>query len=193
MKIIGLYAPVPRSGKSTLARMLTDTVNYEDAYATTIKFADALNNVIVPIVGEFLEGGEDEAEEWLQDWRRDRKIVPELSCTMRHMQQTLGTGWGRETVHPDLWVLLMRKRLRRYSNAGLVVIDDVRFENEYALVKKLGGIMIRIERPDAPETAEHVSNARLEGYEFDYTIINNSTEADLNLKALAILWKEGLA
>jgi hypothetical protein len=40
---------------------------------------------------------------------------------------TLGTEWGRDAVHPDLWVRLWAASGPRTSR---VVVEDVRFPNE---------------------------------------------------------------
>ena len=72
--------------------------------------------------------------------------------------QTLGTEWGR-ALSPNLWIETWAASL-----AGLdrVVADDVRFENEAAAVRALGGVVLRVERAGAgfASGAAHASEVR---------------------------------
>jgi hypothetical protein len=87
--------------------------------------------------------------------------LKELPCpllcgaTPRHAMQALGSEWGRNLIHPDLWVTLWREKAYQ-SKAPLIVADDVRFANEAATVLALGGTLLRVRRHDAPggEAAE---------------------------------------
>lgn len=189
MKLIGLYSPFPQSGKSTLARALTRAV----PGSKIIKFADAMVDLVVPLVAPFLDGGEEEVREWLGDVRKDTALIPELGVTLRHCLQTVGTGWGREMIHPDLWVMLVRKRLYHADNLPLVVVDDLRLGNEYAMLKKRDAFLVRVERPLGPETVPHSSNAQLEGLPFAFTAYNDGSIESLRGYAPPILCHLGLA
>lgn len=61
--------------------------------------------------------------------------------TPRQAMQWLGTEWGRDLIAPDLWT-----RAWEHAVAGKprVVADDVRFPNEAATIRRLGGRVIRI-------------------------------------------------
>jgi hypothetical protein len=61
--------------------------------------------------------------------------------TPRQAMQWLGTEWGRDMIAPDLWT-----RAWEHAVAGKprVVADDVRFPNEVAAIRRLGGRVIRI-------------------------------------------------
>ncbi len=56
--------------------------------------------------------------------------------------QTLGTEWGR-TLAPDLWV---NAWCRSIVGLKRVVADDVRFDNEVAAVRALGGMVFEVRR-----------------------------------------------
>lgn len=68
-----------------------------------------------------------------------------LGQTPRHAMQTLGTEWGRKLISPDLWARLWLK-LEAVERPTFMVIEDVRFDNEVAAIRQLGGIVIGIER-----------------------------------------------
>ena len=72
--------------------------------------------------------------------------------------QTLGTEWGRELVHPHLWILLANERLKVLRGAGIgMLISDVRFQNEADWIRSEGGIVLEIRRPELEKVQEHKS------------------------------------
>lgn len=97
--------------------------------------------------------------------RGPAKAAPHpLLCgaTPRRAMQTLGTEWGRHLIHPDLWVRLAEAPVcAALDHGGRVVIDDLRFPNEAAMIRRHGGTIIRIERPGAlaPSAAGAASHA----------------------------------
>jgi hypothetical protein len=103
-------------------------------------------------------------------------------ATPRHAMQSLGSEWGRSLIHPDLWVTLWREKAYQ-SKAPLIVADDVRFANEAATVRALGGALLRVTRRDAPageEADSHVSETEQMGIECNATLRNDYTILDLD-------------
>lgn len=187
MTLIGLYSPVPQSGKSTFANTLLDLKEG----SRVVKFADGFRELLVDVLADFFEGGSAEVHEWLADKRKDTALIPELGVTLRHCLQTLGI-WGRVSVQPDLWVRKARKAIMRAHNAPLVVVDDLRFPNEYWMLRELNATIIRIERPAAPITERHQSNGQLEDFSFDYRVTNDCCPTELALRAKHIAWEVAL-
>lgn len=72
----------------------------------------------------------------------------------RYAMETLGTDWGRRMVSPELWANAVEMRVRRmWSDAPVpVVIDDLRFPSDWAVVGRLGGILVRVVRPGVGKT-----------------------------------------
>ena len=103
--------------------------------------------------------------------------------TPRHAMQTLGTEWGRDLLHPDLWIFLWRARA---TQSPLVVVDDVRFHNEVAAIRDLGGVIWRVERPGCGGDG-HVSEAYVAQLEVDRRICNDGSLADLRARVNAAL------
>ena len=84
--------------------------------------------------------------------------IPGLGVTRRHLEQTLGTEWGRNLVHQDIWAKIAAAKILKNKEAGVTsILDGIRFPNEVAMVKALGGVLIYIDRPDAPSVHEHSS------------------------------------
>lgn len=117
MRLIGIAGPA-RAGKDTLASYLLD--NLSDDWSRS-SFADPLKEMLRAI-------GVDCSD--------DKKAVvsDDYGVTPRHMMQTLGTEWGRHMIDGDIWV----KAFARMNAGKCVIVPDVRFENEAALVREHG-------------------------------------------------------
>ena len=162
--LIGLTGRA-RSGKSTAAQHLVGTYLLEQ-YA----FADPLRDGLMAIFN--LDP---------TDFEGDRKEQPLgwLDCSPRQLMQSMGTEWARNTVHPDVWVKLAEQNLDYMSNAlGAVlgfVVSDVRFENEADLIRRRGGTVIHILRPNALAVNPHISEAGIAANSADLTLPNYGT------------------
>lgn len=66
--------------------------------------------------------------------------------TNRHAMVTLGTEWGRNMIHPDLWLNLWANKVDSIDE-GRVLVDDCRFDNEIQALKARGALIVAIERP----------------------------------------------
>jgi hypothetical protein len=113
---------------------------------------------------------------------RDTKevVIGWLGKSPRQMAQTLGTEWGRELVHPQLWVLMAQRRWEAAQAAGEdLVITDVRFENEVLWVKAQGGQVIALERSGAAAVSAHASEQFDISAVADVVISNNGTIDEL--------------
>lgn len=172
--LVAIYSPYPQSGKSTFATALSQAV----PGSRVIKFADAMRRVVVPFVAPFVKGGVAEVSAWLNDERKDKEIIPELGVTLRHCLQTLGSGWGRHMIHPDLWVMIVRKDIQAARKEGvpLIIVDDLRMPNEYRMLAREYAHLIRVFRRDPPATPPHESNAQLEDFSFHEQVLSVSVE-----------------
>lgn len=77
----------------------------------------------------------------------------------RKVMQTLGTEWGRDQIDPDFWVMLGIRRAEALLDEGVsVVIDDVRFDNEAAAIRKAGGMIFGVRGESTREVSgDHIS------------------------------------
>ena len=165
--LIGLTGHA-RSGKTTAAQHLARTYLLEQ-YA----FADPLRDGLMAIFN--LDP---------TDFEGDRKEQPLgwLDCSPRQLMQSMGTEWARNTVHPDVWVKLAEQNLEYMTKAlGAVlgfVVSDVRFENEADLIRRRGGTVIHILRPNAQAVNPHISEAGIAANSADLTLPNYGTVED---------------
>ena len=154
-------------------------------------FGDALKRMLQHGLGlthEQLHGTQAQKAEPI-DWL-DGRVTP------RRMMQTLGTEWGRDLIHPDLWVLALRRELethltRRRLNA---VVTDVRFENEASMIRELGGVIIHVRRPKPKKpwwqrlfSREHRSERPPKVRPGDFVVQNIGTVEDLHRAVLEVV------
>jgi len=109
-------------------------------------------------------------------------------CTLvkpkvREVLQTIGTDIFR-SYNSNIWVDLL---LEDYNpNKHNEIITDVRFDNEAAAIRKLGGLVIKIES-DRATPSKHISEKGISDEYVTHTIINNKETSLKDLKEQ--LWK----
>jgi hypothetical protein len=149
------------SGKSAASDALVE------AGWVRMKFASPLKDMLraIGLTDQHIEG--------------DLKEVPcDLLCgqTPRHAMITLGTEWGREMIGGNFWMNIAANRIATAMAAGInVVVDDVRFDNEADLIKRLGGVVLSLER-DSVLAIDHKSEA---GVTADMIYRNDGSAAEL--------------
>lgn len=171
--LIGLCSPAMFSGKTTVAdHLCLDHGFVKLSFATTLK---AMAETFLTHLGM-------PPEEIAQRLRGDRKeeIIPAIGVSARHVMQTLGTEWGRKSIDENVWVkVTLVQAARIMQNGNSVVIDDMRFPNEYDAIHAAGGETWRIVRPDARVTVAHASEGQLDLVHMQ-EIFNGGTTKDLD-------------
>jgi hypothetical protein len=177
--LIAIYSPAMGSGKSVVAQHLATWHGYE-----LMRFAGPLKAMIRSMLREAGIGP------YLVDRMIDADLkeaqIPGFAegVTPRKLMQTLGTEWGRNLIQSDLWTSITMKRAQLIvEKGGRVVIDDLRFGNEYGAVFNCPGAkLLKLVRPGKEITRGHVSEGALEHCGFDWTIVNDGTLDDLRAK-----------
>jgi hypothetical protein len=138
VRLIAFTGPAG-AGKSTAADALV-----EDGWVK-VKFADPLKNMMRAY---YRSCGIEDAEFIESRIEGNFKEEPDpflKGRTPRHAMQTLGTEWGRECMHPEIWIEAWRQRVLLMADRGLdIVVDDCRFPNEADAVRKIGGKIVEI-------------------------------------------------
>jgi hypothetical protein len=166
--ILGL-AGLARSGKDAAAGHLVAHHGYRRlAFADAIRDACYLLDPMVHVHGRYMRLGH------LVDvvgWDR-AKAEPDV----RRLLQRMGTEVGRELWGEDVWV---DRALAGVAAGDRVVVTDVRFPNEAAAVRALGGLVVRINREGAGlgAGAAHASEAL--AFPADHVVANDGTLDDL--------------
>ena len=163
--IIGI-AGRARSGKSTAAELLLRLGVGRYLYS----FAD-------PIRAMLKAGFAIDLDTAYWQMRKEDPLPEFGGKSPRELMQSLGTEWGRQMVDPNVWLTLASGALRRGGRG--MIIADVRFANEAAWVRGMGGVILHIERGNAPPVRPHASEAGVPQLEGDLRIFNESTPASL--------------
>lgn len=183
-KLIGIYSSVPQSGKSVLASYLTvydyKTVSFARPFKRMVRLLLSNLGYTPELVNRFMNEAKEEP-------------IPNIGVSARHLMRTLGTEWGRDCVHPEVWNRCWRVTIdRHFRNGHNVVVDDLRFPNEAELIRKSGGQIWHLIRPDAPTPeGSHRSDGGLNALTFDHVLINDGTLLDLYAKVDTILCPNG--
>ena len=183
--IIGIAGKIG-SGKDLVGRMISyiydnANISYEN-YKNTPNtefihkrhFADSLKMVCSILT--------DTSYEYFSDRDFKNQSIPWLkgSPSIRKLLQDVGTCL-KEKIDPDLWIKLLFKYTETWD---MVIIPDVRFQNEVDAIHNQEGIVIHLIRDDRFNTPtdikQHISETELDTItNFDFEINNNGSEKDL--------------
>ena len=168
MILIGLTGRA-QSGKDSVA----DYLEVQHGFIG-MAFADPIKNALLAMFDEDIDDGRD--KEAVIDW---------IGKSSRELMQTLGTEWGRQMIHEDVWVRCLERALDENLDTNdphPIVLTDVRFENEARWVRQRGGTIWRIERPDARAARAHSSEAGIPDDLVGLVIVNDGTLDRLHAK-----------
>lgn len=164
MKIIA-FCGHKQSGKSTAANEFIKSA----VHPARLSFATPIKRALLAMGFTHKEIYEGDKE----------RIIDAIGVSPRRLMQTLGTDWGRQMIHSDIWLILFERamNLHNASNTDLVVIDDVRYDNEAAKIKQLGGVIIHVKNLYAPHRLSdtHSSERGIHTDFITHTLYNNGT------------------
>lgn len=147
-------------GKSTaiqcLKDILEDTIYTNTPPVKLVKFAQPLYDI-----QEFVYRRVEPVYSRPRDFTKDRKLL-----------QWIGTEWGRDGIDDELWVKLWTAEVLRIQSEtpnAIVVCDDVRFDNEAAVLMGLGGVVVKISSTEAEKRIDTKSG-----------IVQHKSEAGIN-------------
>jgi hypothetical protein len=174
------------SGKDTAAAILIEEYGYEK-----LSFAGSLKDALVAIFGwsrEGLEGATAESRTWREEEDAWWSAALGRSITPRKMMQEWGTEVGRNTFHPNIWLLSVQRKIQQNPEKKFV-ITDCRFENEAMVLKALGARLIGIRRPmlDCDLGAIHASEVGLPSELLHMVINNDGSLQEFREKVLVVV------
>ena len=171
--VIGLTG-YKSSGKSLCAGYLCEKYN-----AHELAFANPLKKICSELYHVPLDN--------FYDVKLKEQNIDELNTTPRQLMQTIGMKF-REVGHdiPNLivknpWIYNVEKDIMNLTNKHkgftLIVISDVRFKDEYDMIKKNNGIIVGISRPTKaiPSIDNHISETSMKSLLPDYVLCNTSS------------------
>lgn len=151
------------SGKDEIYTMIRDLLPKKSV--SRLGFADSLKEELAIMLWPSCLG----------DYPRRMEKVAYINGNKKHfrlMLQGLGTDYRRQLCADDYWLDKFDMKLQ-YLNCDVVVVPDVRFENEYNHIVALGGDLWRVERIGEPN--DHISEIELDKHEFDVRLSNTGT------------------
>lgn len=182
-RIIALYAPAPGMGKSTVAHHL-----FMEHGFIRRSFADPIKSMLT----DFLMCNHvcpDRAYEYLYG-REKEMVIPEIGLSGRRLMQSLGVEWGRHHVGFDVWVKTLMAEIAATPSHRRIVIDDMRFRNEYTALNAVGAEFWVIERDGVELNHDHASDGLLDGALFTRRIDNSGDIAALKARIDGIMQQQ---
>lgn len=156
MRLIGI-AGRAHSGKDTVCQLLLEGI---EAHWDRVAFADPIKAMLA-IMGV-------DCSDAMKD-----VIDPYYGTAPRYMMQTLGTEWGRGMIGENAWV----KAFARRGAGRDLIVPDVRYENEAALIRE-HGVLIHLTGRGGIE-GDHDSENTLAVNMMDVVIDNSGSLDDL--------------
>lgn len=168
--IVGLTG-LAGSGKDTAARFLSEALEARGRRTRLMAFADPIRQALLSM---------GVPSSYIYDRDLKELEVPGFGASYRKLAQTLGTEWGREMIGADIWLRVLETRLMGlHRKPDVLLITDVRMQNEADWIRNHGGMIVRVERQGLTGVRPHLSEAGLCRWD---AVLNN--DADLvNLRS----------
>lgn len=158
-------------GKSTASKKVEDMLFADGQNVVRINFKDSLVKKMRECANGLLK---DIAEHYSTTVDT---LFDEKPPIMRKLMQFVGTDVYRST-DDNFWVSSWEKKIEPYRRSDVIIIvDDVRFKNEFDIIKNNGGEIYRIVATNKPiPTDVHQSETEMESFEC-ITLIADSKES----------------
>jgi hypothetical protein len=179
--LIGISGKIG-SGKDTVADLIAAV---QDRHGKPIeweirRFADRLKCTVATLTQTSVA----------QNYSREGKQFqpPGFHDSLGTLQQKVGMAI-REHVDPNVWINIALHGAGEKKN---IIVADVRFQNEAEAIRRLGGMLIRVNgdpqncRSSDSRALEHASETELDAWsDFDWVVENNGTLEELSKKVQA--------
>lgn len=157
--IIGISGKIG-SGKDTVAQYIIDNMQLFKFQQKS--FAYNLKHISAIISGKSVDS-------MFTQEGKNVKLPMYNDISVGELQQIIGTDLFREEFDEDVWI---KSLFASYDKANdNWVVSDVRFENEAETIRKMGGILVRLEgdptgiRANSNRNMNHASETDLDDYE----------------------------
>lgn len=165
-----------RSGKDSAAACLIKS-GWE-----RVSFADEVRRALLPL-NPYISERDCALLELIREVGWD--VAKETHTEVRSLLQRMGTETGRKILGGDIWVTLAERKIDLSGKP--VVITDTRFHNEFDMVRRRGGLIVRVTRRGIGPVNGHLSEKEMQNEQADFTIKNDGSLADLRGEVESIL------
>jgi hypothetical protein len=190
IKIIG-FSGKAGSGKDTSAEIIKNMYRLDPRTAIyRLSFSKILKRAVKILFNL--------TEQQLYDRILKEKLDARYNYSPRYILQYIGTDVIRQHFGQDFFVNRLSEEIdyitRKHKKAmfkrnALIMITDVRFDNEAEMILRSGGIVVDITRDteQATDNRHHASENGISRNLVSYTIFNNNTLSDLKFKLNLII------
>lgn len=209
MKIFGL-AGKKQCGKNSFAKFATEIIA-DPINTKCFAFADPLKDFCIKYLGlpeKSCYGNNFEKNQWVGKWSDffdNHELISQYNrdpldnISGRQVLQVVGTNVFRQNFKQSFWVDIFVRKLQHVDEkTKALFITDVRFPNEFEILKKMGAKMVLLYRNTGTvDSIAHESETSLSAIsetDFDYVIDseNNTSLKKLRKQVVKILYNEGL-
>lgn len=156
-------------GKDTAAKFAMTHLRATNKVRKVVKagFADKLKDVCYQLYkwAGMMPGP------WYEETSERRKlkevILPKLGKSPRQIWIAFGNE-VKAAAYLGTWL----DYLLQGTEADFLVVSDMRFPNEADRIRSLGGVVVKIVRPDVPHTSDAADDPLLDYPNWDHTITN---------------------
>lgn len=109
------------------------------------------------------------------------EICEKYGLTYRELMQKFATDFARNMIDTNFWVKYLAHEYSEITATNvydLIVITDVRFDNEAQWIRDREGIIVNIEKDDVV-SMNHASEIGLDKSLINFTVKNNNTKKNL--------------
>jgi hypothetical protein len=193
------------AGKDTLAKMVLE----DNSKFTIMHFADRLKDICAKVFGmdvesfhavELKEKSMEVAihiDDYLNNLSNEVGLdLPKLglvATTPRELLQYVGTDYVR-SVCDSYWVDYITRKIESIPKIRRkVIVADVRFDNEVAAIRNIGGKVVKVERELKKSSDAHKSETGVDGIEADFHFMFKENDLSLHRKIATCIAKNRLS
>lgn len=175
--VVALYSPYPGAGKTSVANAVCDLG------FVRVKFAGPLKAMLRAYL-QNIGADSNTIDKMLEGSLKECPSPYFCGKSPRYAMQTIGTEWGRELIGDKIWLNAMGSKIDSYSNPEHqtpVVVDDLRFVNEWDLLNNLSNAVTffyKIVRPGLEAHHTHSSEGNLDGKKPTRILVNDFSNVD---------------
>lgn len=170
-------------GKDTLANLMQAELIQHGISVRQQRLAAPLYRAAAILMGRDLSNLSREEKEGLQ-------LIPgEPRSTPRNVLKTLGDEWGRQMISPDIWCSRMQKAYETMPDGYVMIVPDVRYQNELGYVITQGGLPVWVDasRRVPSDSDDHASENSVSAEDFNYVVPNGGGVESLAKRAKMLL------
>lgn len=182
MKVVA-FGHRKRTGKDTACNLLIEhlRLKYPKLNAKKRGFADKLKEVSYDLF-KWTGIKEPEYYEQFQD-QKDKPLPTILNHKLMTMRDIwLEVGNRMREVYEPIWI----QQILRTANCDILFIKDFRFPQEAIALKEINALLIKIVKPDVPDTDDEADRALKDYNGWDIVIHNDSDLKTFNSKLIEL-------